>query len=426
MQVGKHKVLVIAYYFPPLGLSGVFRIAKFVKYLPQYDWHATVLTVGDVAYYAHDEALLREVEESGARIVTTRTLDPLSIAGKRTSKLRVPPDRLKRILRGITHVFLQPDNKIGWKRHAVRKGLELLNEEPYDAILATAPPFTDFLIGLELSQKSGVPLVVDYRDPWLENKHFFYATPMHRRYAARLEEMVLKSAEAIVVVNRRIKEQLISRWRFLTHEAVRIIPSGYDRSDIERAEPERFRSGKLRLTYSGLFDARRSPRVFFEALSKVFARFPEARDDIDACFVGTFRKSHRKLAEKMGVATALVTPGYVEHRRVMDWLLSSDVLWLTIFDPSITPGKLYEYMGTGKPILALAPEGAVRTVLADYKAATCVDPKDADAIAEQIERYWRAWSAGELPTGSTEVTREFDCRATTGELARVLSHSMKL
>ncbi|MGE3799517.1 MAG: glycosyltransferase family 4 protein [Candidatus Kapaibacterium sp.] len=423
---GAHRLLVIAYYFPPMGLSGVFRVSKFVKYLPETGWFPTVLTVGDVGYYVHDYALLQEVEEAGVEIVRTKTLDPLRVAGRKKKTIPMPPDRSRRLLTGISHTFLQPDNKIGWKRYAVREGLRILEEEKYDAILATAPPFTDFLIGLELSRATGVPLVVDYRDPWLDNKHYFYATPFHRHYAARMEQEVLKHSEGIVVVNRKIKEQLIARWPFLTHESVHIIPSGFDPMDLVTAQPERVKGKKMRFTYSGLFDARRTPRFFFEALGKVFAKIPESRDEIEMCFIGTFRDSYRKMATKFGVSSALVTPGYVEHREVMDWLLSSDVLWLTMYDPTITPGKVYEYMGTRKPILALAPEGIVRNVLDNYGAAVTVMPDKVEGIAEAIEQMYLAWKSNLLPVGDEEKSSSHDARILTGQLARLLAHSMRL
>ena len=420
------RVLVIAYYFPPMGLSGVFRVSKFVKYLPKFGWQPTVLTVETTGYYAHDYALLKEVEEAGVEIVRTKTLDPLRILGRRKRTIAMPPDGPRRFLSGISHTILQPDNKIGWKHYAVREGLNLLQEKEYEAILSTAPPFTDFLIGLELHHKTGIPLIVDYRDPWLDNQHYFYATPLHRHYAAGMEEDVLKNSEGIVVINRRIKEQLIARWPFLTHEHVHIIPSGFDPEDIVFSRPERVKGKKMRFIYSGLFDARRTPRYLFEAMGKVFAKYPEAHNEIELCFIGTFRETHKQLAAKLGVGSALVTPGYVEHREVMDWLLSSDVLWLTIYDPSITPGKVYEYIGTRKPILALAPEGVIRKVLEDYEAATCVAPNSVQDIADAIERYYQLWKAGELPVGAANKADAHDARILTEQLARILSHSMRL
>lgn len=420
------KLLVIAYYYPPMGLSGVLRIAKFTKYLQRFGWEPTVLTVGDVSYFAYDYSLLEEVLEAGVKVVRTKTLDPLRLFG-RNGMIKMPADKRKRMLSGLSHVFLQPDNKIGWKRYAVRRALKLAEEEQFDAILATAPPFTSFLIGRELQQKLGLPLIVDYRDPWIDNSDYFFATPFHKGYAAGLEEEVLKNADAVVVINRKIKERLIGRYPFLTHEGVHIIPSGYDPQDFRVAA--RFpmqRPRKMRFTYSGLFDSRRTPKTFFMALARIFAQHPETRDEIEIYVVGNFHENFRKMAVQYGVSTALVTPGNVEHQQKIRYLFASDVLWLITHDPVITPGKVYEYIGSRKPILALAPDGVLRNVLAGYGAATSVDPEDVDAIAEAIYKLYQDWRGGALPVGDPDVALEHDQRILTERLARVLAYTLRI
>ena len=288
---GERRLLVVAYYFPPMGLSGVVRITKFLTHLRSLGWQVTVLTVDEVGYYAHDDALFREIEESGIEVVRTKTLDPLSIVGKRRREIRRPGDRTGRLLRTMTHAILQPDNKIGWKKHAIAAGTALLEKDHYDAILATAPPFTCFLIARELSQISGVPFVVDYRDPWIDNKNFPWVTPFHRRYAAGLEKEVLRNAESVVVVNRTIKESLLARWRFLTHESVHILPSGYDPKEIASARPAPLRSSRMRLLFSGVIPPGLTLRPFFPALAKLIEQRPALRSEIEAVFLGKFRET---------------------------------------------------------------------------------------------------------------------------------------
>lgn len=420
------RLLLVAYYFPPMGLSGVVRVSKFAKYLQSYGWDVTVLTVEKVGYYAHDDELLNEVLESGVEVVRTRTLDPLGVVGRRRREVKRPGDRTGSLLRGLTHTFLQPDNKIGWKRYAVAAGMSLLEERRYDAILASAPPFTCFLIARELSRLSGVPFVVDYRDPWLDNKGYFYLTPFHRRYAAGLEKEILKNAESVVVVNRRIKESLLARWPFLTHETVHILPSGFDPVDMQGAEPGRVAGEKMRFLFSGIFPPNLKPTPFFNALAKIFAARPELRDRIELVFLGSFRESYRKLAQKTGVKSSIITPGYVPHREVMDWLLSADVLWLMIDDPRLTPGKIYEYMGTRRPILALAGEGIVRTILDTYGAAVYVRPDDVEGIADAVESLYEAWSSNRLPVGDEDTADAHNIRNLARQLEIILSHAMRL
>lgn len=421
------RLLVIAYYFPPMGLSGVLRVAKFCKYLRTlYGWDVTVLTVGDVGYFAYDYSLLEEVLESGIVVERTRTLDPLSLFRKKGT-ISLPKAGRRRFLSGLSHAFLQPDNKIGWKRFALRRAEELIADSHYDVVFSTAPPFTSFLIGAELQRRHGIPLVVDYRDPWLDNVSYFFATPVHRRYAANLEASVLKRAEGVVVVNRRIKEQLVARYPFLTHESVHIIPSGYDPADFKVAG--RFpleRSRRFRITFSGISDIHYSPRPFFEALARLFARRPDLRDEIEVVFVGSFHSSYHRLALALGVASSIITTGYVDHTDAIRHLLASDVLWLSAVDPAVTPGKVHEYVGTGKPILAICPPGVLRQVLREYGAAISVDVNDVDGISDAVATYYEQWKQGTLPHGNTVMAGEYDQRNLVGRLARILSYAIRI
>lgn len=423
---GRRRVLIISYYYPPMGLSNILRIAKFTKYLPHFGWDPTVLTVGDVGYLRYDYPLLEEVLEAGVQIERTRTIDPSRLMnGNKIA--RVPVDRYRGFLRGVSHTFLQPDNKIGWKRFALKRAMELTEREQFDMVFATAPPFTDFLIGRELQKHRGLPLVVDYRDPWLDNQQYFYATPIHRSYAAGLEEDVLKNADSVVVVNRRIKEKLIARHAFLTHDAVHIIPSGFDMQDFQHARRYPLPTPrKMRITYCGMFDARHTPKYFFMALARIFAQHPETRDEIELSFIGEFPQVFRKMALNLGVSSALVTSGYIEHAEVARELMASSLLWLSSYDPMSTPGKVYEYMGSGKPILALAGKGALRQLLAGYRASICAEPTAVEEIAEAIYTFYTQWRSGVLPTGAREVALEFDQRSLTERLSRILAYSLKI
>lgn len=422
------RVLVVAYYFPPMGLSGVHRIAKFTRHLTAFGWKPTVLTVGNAGYYAYDYSLLEDVLEAGVTIERTSSLDPFTVVGKGgRRRVALPTQRRKRIISGITQTFLQPDNKIGWKRHAVRRGVELHQHEPFDVIYATAPPFTSFLIARELQARTGLPMVLDYRDPWLDSSEYFYATPFHRRYAARLEESVLKYAESITVVNRRIKEQLIARYPFLNHEEIHILPTGYDPHDFSVAR--RFplpRSGKMRVTYCGVLDNARSPRPFFAAVARIFAERPELRDRIELQFVGLLQEAYRAMAGEMGIASSITSTGYLEHQEALRHMLAADILWFPALDSATTPGKMQDYMGARKPILALAPEGPVRRMLNSYGAARSVGPDSVEEIASALLDFYELWSRNSLPAPNEEVVREYDQRVLVERLSNILSHAVRI
>ena len=148
------KVLVIAYYYPPLGLSGVQRTVKFTKYLKKYNWEPTVITTGSVAYFAHDKSLLNEVEKAGIRVIRTSASDPNTVLNKFGTVGM--PERLRKILNRISQTFFIPDNKVSWSNKAYQIASELLSKETFDVIFVTVPPFSAFNIAAKLKKKFNV------------------------------------------------------------------------------------------------------------------------------------------------------------------------------------------------------------------------------------------------------------------------------
>src|SRR5436189_3884222 len=138
------NVLVIAYYFPPMGLSGVQRTLKFVKYLPQFGWQPTVLTVTPTGYFAQDYTLLEEINPLHIEVVRVGSLDPNRLF-RNKGVVKMPSERWRKILTYMSDLMFVPDNKIGWRRKAVRSAEELYKQRKFEIIFATAPPFTDFV-----------------------------------------------------------------------------------------------------------------------------------------------------------------------------------------------------------------------------------------------------------------------------------------
>jgi hypothetical protein len=178
--MNEKKVLVISYYFPPMGLSGVQRTLKFVKYLPLYGWRPVVLTTSSSEFYAFDDTLSEELPDNEYRIYRTESKSK-DLKGESKYKLKKFPSYLiQKIGRAVLQTIYQPDSKKPWLKHALKLGEEIINENQIDVIFATAPPFTDFLVAKELSSKFNIPFIVDYRDVWIDNPFHFYATPFHK------------------------------------------------------------------------------------------------------------------------------------------------------------------------------------------------------------------------------------------------------
>jgi glycosyltransferase involved in cell wall biosynthesis len=403
-----------------MGLSGVQRTAKFVKYLPAFGWHPTVLTVEPTGYLARDESLLEELNQPAVTIARTPAAGPGRVfASKEVVKL--PSERTRKFISRVSDTFLIPDNKIGWKRRAVARALELHGETPFDLIFTTAPPFTDFMIGAEVKQAIGKPLVFDYRDPWADYPFRFYLTPFHRMRHTYLEANALRASSHVVTTSRRVKELLINRYRFLSFHDVDIISQGFDPADFPPvAAPARTArpGGKMRITYAGIFWEDRIPDHFLQALHDLFQERPKLRGRIEAVFVGTFREENHRLVSKLGLQDAVVVKEYLPHRECVDVLRSSDVLWAVAGDDLGTPGKLYEYIGARKPILALLPEGFLRQTMQEA-GGTVAAPTDVPAIKAALSDFFDRFEKHALPTPDEEVVRKYDRKVLTGTLVKL-------
>jgi len=424
MKSEQRHVLVIAYYFPPMGLSGVQRTLKFVKYLPAFGWHPTVITVDPSGYPAFDETLLDDLKDRDIEVIRTRAAGPGRVFAGR-EQVRLPSERRRKFMSRVSDTFFIPDNKIGWRRRAVDEGVRLHRKSPVDLIFSTAPPFTDFLIGADLKARTGKPLVLDYRDPWLEYPFKFYPTPLHKAFNRRLEQRALRASSHVITTNRRVKELLIARYPFLTYHDVDIIPQGFDAEDLEHAS-ENGSAPRLsvknpdvmRITYAGVFWEDRKPDCFLAALQKLFQEQPDLKGRIEARFIGTFREHNLKLVERLGLKDAVQVLDYLPHVECIRELFASDLLWMVVGDEVGSPGKTYEYIGVGKPILGLVPDGFLKTTILEA-GGRVVSPEDVPSIKAAILEFYNEFRAGRMKTPDPEIIRKYDRRVLTGSVVKI-------
>ena len=422
------RVLVVAYYFPPMGLSGVQRVAKFVKYLPEHGWQPTVLTVEPAGYFAYDTTLLHEVEEAGVAIHRTKTWDPTRLFGGRRT-VALPSEFWRRRLSAVSQFLFVPDNKISWMPHALRAGHRLLKAQPFDAVFSSAPPYTAHLVAARLSRRHGLPLIIDFRDDWVGNPRHVYPTTWHHRWNQRLERRVLRASRHAITINEPIREALIERNAGATSESsISVIPQGFDPDALNVKPAERI-SETMQLLYSGIFYDAQTPDFFLRALAKVVEQRPEVRSRLEAVFVGLLPKASMQLVERLGIDDLVRYEGYVAHAAAVAFQRAADVLWMTIGKrpgaEGISTGKLFEYLGTRKPILALVPPGAARTALEPYGAASIVEPDDVDAIARAIMTLYDRWCTRQLPKPNESYVYQFDRRRLAGLLAGCFLRSIK-
>jgi len=421
-SIPPRRVLVIAYYFPPMGLSGVQRTLKFVKYLSRFGWQPTVLTVEPGGYFAQDETMLAELEGRSVTIVRTPPSGPSRLLrGK--AVVGIPAEWKRRLMSRLSDTFFIPDNKIGWTRRAVARALALHAEQPFDLIFATAPPFTAFLIGRRIKKKINKPLVFDYRDPWVDYPFKFYPTPLHKLAHVLLERRALRASSHVITTNRRVKEQILQRHRFLTYHDIDIISQGFDPEDFAAAAPRKKTRAagverRMRITYAGVFWEDRVPDFFLRAMQELFAEKPRLRGRIEALFVGKFREENQRLVTRLGLQDTVRVLEYLPHRECIAELRASDVLWMTVGDDVGSPGKVYEYIGAGKPILGLVPDGYLKSVIQEA-GGIAVPPRDVAAIKKALEELLTRHEKRQLGGPRREVVEKYDRIALTGALVKL-------
>ncbi len=443
---------MVAYVFPPAGGAGVQRVTKFVKYLPEFGWDCSVLTVANPSVPVFDDSLADEIPESTI-IRRARTLEPgyamknvvsagaASACQKQTGLLSKVKRCLKQTVRNAGNAILQPDAQILWYPAAVKEGMKLLAEQPHDAIFVTAPPFSAFVIGAELSRRSGLPLVIDYRDEWgisnryQENRQ---KSGLSHRLQNRMQRRVLRQSSAVVATTRRSAES-VARTATAAGSSPQVtaIYNGYDAADIgpatacvnEEAGSER----KLRLAYVGTLWNLTSIEPVVTALLRLSETAPEVAARIELVVAGRVTAEQDAILDRLQETSCSVTrEGYVDHARAIEIMRSADAQCLLLSDVAeaerVVPAKTFEYLALQRPILSIVPQGEVSEILAGCPFAASFTPNDVTGIANYLKRRVEAECLAGLPankpqtllTSDWSVSR-FERRHLTGELAAVLN-----
>jgi len=421
------KVLVIAYYFPPMGLSGVQRILKFVKYFPQNNWNPTVLTSAETAYFAHDPDLLKEIAPSVkiVRIKGNEINAKLSLLGT----IKMPGENTRKFINRVNQFFNIPDNKVSWAKRALVEARKLLTNEQFDLIFVTAPPFSAFQLGAKLKKEFNIPLAIDYRDLWYGNQFSKYFTPYHAYKHKKLEYSVLKEADKIFVTNRRLKETQLITYKFLDSNDIVIIPHGYDPEDFETAPVVKKKKDKMILTYTGSFYEYITPKYFLKAFALLKKENSDIAENIELHFIGAQTKQLQRLSIKYHLENYVKEFGYLTHIESVTRVKSSDVLWLMVGHgkncDTISSGKLFEYFGSRKPILACLPEGALKTYAVSYGASYITDPENVLLIKDKLVEIYNDYQKNKLPVPSEEFVEKFRRDFLTELLTKELQYLVK-
>ena len=405
------RVLIITYYWPPSGGSGVQRWLKMSKYLPENGWQPVIYTPENPESPVEDPSLLNDVSPD-AEIIKRKIVEPYSIYKKLLGikgdqKVKVGfinegerkqgwKENLSLWVRG--NLFI-PDARCWWVKPSVRFLKKYLKEHPVDAIISTGPPHSMHLIALKLHKTLNIPWIADFRDPWTEIDYYsqLHLTRRSDRKQHRLEHEVLTQADQVVTV----APDGARRLEALGARNVKTIYNGFDWNQNDRKEEKRPQNGKFNLTYIGVLSKIQNPENLWEAIAELIEENDSFAQKLQINLIGQIDRSVETVIREKELERYVVFKPYIPHGQVLQEQQAADLLLLLLM-PESTPrakglltGKLFEYLSSGRPILCIGPEdGDAAHIISEAKAGVTVGFEDKEKMKAEIMRLYEAYKKG--------------------------------
>jgi glycosyltransferase involved in cell wall biosynthesis len=409
----QRSVILVSYLFPPRGGAGVQRALKLVKYLPRFGWRPLVVanggTANDTVTRRTDRTLLRDLSDD--TVIRYTALTP-------------GEQRHFQAYQSRFWQRLEPTDPMAWwVEPAVRRGLELVADHQPSAIVVTMSPFTAAEVGIRLKKQTDLPLVLDLRDPWAMDETHVYPTRWHAWRDWRRMRRALAWADLIVMNNDASAEAVRREMKLPGWNRVVSITNGYDGEDFTtaagrvRVDPPK--DDVLRIVHTGTFHSdlaerwdamlqkrglvgrlkyarrpinlwTRTPRYLLRAMEKVIVDGKLRPEQVELVLCGDLTDADQRLVDASPIRSSVRMLGYRTHDESVGWLLSGDLLFLPLHTPLdggpalIVPGKTYECLGSGRPVLAMGPPGDMRRFVRETNSGFAIDGDDVAAAAAAL------------------------------------------
>lgn len=423
------KVLIITYYWPPAGGPGVQRWLKFIKYLPEFNIEPIVYIPKNPNYPIVDDTLIDEIPKN-LTIIRQPIMEPYKLASKiskgqsETISKGIIPDKKKqsvmqRLMLFVRGNFFIPDARKKWVKPSVNYLSTYIRDYNIDTIITTGPPHSLHLIGEQLKSRFGVKWIADFRDPWTTIGYHkkLKLTPMARKKHKFLESKVLNAANTIVVTSNNTKQNFLS----LTNKPIEVITNGYDYESVGRVELDT----KFSIAHIGSLLSDRNPEVLWRVLEELKTENKIFASMLQLNFVGSVSKDVLRSLEEHNLSQYVNVVGYVPHVEAIKHQKKSQVLLLIEIDSEetkcIIPGKLFEYMVSNRPILAIGPKGSdVSDILRATNTGNYFLYDDYDAIKEAVLDMFQAFRSSELKSHAIGL-QQYSRKALTKKLAELIN-----
>ena len=382
------RVLMVAYFFPPMGDGGVFRSLKLARYLPEFGWEPVVLCGDPADYWVRDDSLLAELPPALERLaVSGLTGQGLlrRLVGRGRPSAGAAAARSSRAfarLRRLGDLFLLPDAYAGWIGPATRAGRRRLATGDIQLIYSSSPPDSGHRVAQRLAASSGLPWVADFRDPWINLHLKTPPTPLHARLHARMEAALLAQAQVVAVT-----EAWRAHYARRAARPPRLIRNGFDPADFAALPPSppRESADTIEILHTGKLSLTRSARPVLAGLAALRAEQPALAARLRFVFLGPRESDSEAAAEAAGVADLVRFEPPAPHAESVARQAGADLLLLIKHDDEryrdLVPGKFYEYAAAGPPILAVTPPGEIESLIAEHALGWVCRPEAASVKA---------------------------------------------
>ena len=447
------RVLIITYYWPPTGGSGVQRWVKFAKYLPEEGWQPVIYTPENPEQLAVDHTLEAEIT-SEVEVVKTRIMEPYELYRKFLKKsghgkeaVEVNPvnaqkkSLAQKVAMWVRGNLFRPDPRCMWIGPSVRFLKKYLKEHPVDLIVSTGPPQSMHLIGRRLARETGLPWIADFRDPWTKIFYFKHLsmTKATVRWHERMEKKVLDQASAVVAVSPLVQQE----FQAMTQTPVELITNGFDECDFigqetQQAAGQAGKVGKVGkasgadrkfiVTHTGLFAADGNPTALWEALAQKCSEDEDFNRALEIRLVGKTDDQIIKSIQEVGLKSHLVDLGYQPHSAAVQEQRNASLLILPLRkEPeyrAVLPGKLFEYMASLRPVLGIGqPDGAMSIILNQTKTGVVLNWEDRASLDKFMDICWKKHLKGELQVEDADIS-QFTRRSLTHRMAQLFERTV--
>lgn len=414
------KVLIIANQFPPMGGSGVQRSVKFVKHLRNFGYEPVVFTREITGAKLIDKTLLNDVPQ-GVNIIRTKAYEPSEMEGI----LKIPFKIISKIM--------IPDSARIWFEKSKKQALKVIQENNIKLIYTTSAPYSDHLLGLYIKRKiPNIKWVVDFRDEWtnnpytLDNPHNLIRTKIEKN----MESQVLLEADYLITNTPVMRDNFIKN-NNISGDNFYVIPNGYDEEDFLNMDLTKPNNEKFTMVYTGALYGRRKPDNFFNAIKNLKEKGTIEKNSLKVKLIGNYHKDKlQSKIDSLNLTDDIEIVGYVPHNVCIKHQLSSDALVLIegsgVGANAFYTGKIFEYMNTKRPVLAILPDGVAKDLVIESKIGIVANTDNVLEIENIIKQYYEKWKKNSLIfEPDFNIIERFERKRLTKELANIFDRALK-